>query len=262
MLKIGLIQLNIVTNEKQTNLARAETFIRQAAGAGCDLVMLPELFDTGFSAQIVMSALAEPATATVLATLARTYHINLVAGYAEGMAGNEKIANIAAVYDRNGQVLATYTKIHPFSFAREDRYFLPGTRLVTCAIAGVSASVFICYDLRFPEVFRLIAGEVAIILIVANWPTSRQDHWCTLLKARAIENQCFVIGVNRTGVDQNGLHFPGASQIIDPFGQIICTGDETSELVMAEIDVAEVTRIRKTFPFLQDRRPLVVQFES
>jgi omega-amidase len=261
-MKLGLIQLNIVTNAKHTNIARAETFIRQASGEGCDLAILPELFDTGFSEQIVTSAAAEPVTSDVLAALARTYHINLVAGYAEGLPGRAKIANAAAGYDRGGQLLVHYTKIHPFSLAGEDRYFVPGERLATCAIDGVASGVLICYDLRFPEVFRMLASKVAIMMIVANWPTSRKDHWCTLLKARAIENQCFVIGVNRTGTDHNGLHFPGASQIFDPFGQQICAGDETQELVMAEIEVAEVARIRKKFPFLQDRRPLTVQLES
>lgn len=259
MMKIGLIQLNIVTSAKHVNVARAETFIRQAVGEGCDLAILPELFDTGFSEQIVGNAWAEPATATILATLANTYRINLVAGYAEGIPGSDKIANVAAAYDRSGKLLAQYTKIYPFSLAREDRYFVPGEQLVTCSIDGVSVGLFVCYDLRFPEIFRKIAREATVIIIVANWPTSRKDHWCTLLKARAIENQCVVIGVNRTGTDPNGLHFAGASQIFDPFGKMIGVGGETEELVMAEIDITEVGRIREKFPFLQDMRPLTIQ---
>lgn len=223
------------------------------------MVVLPELFDTGFSPNIASVARAAPDTPTRLAHLARTYHVNLVAGYAEPVSGAEKINNTAAVYDRQGTLLAHYTKIHPFAFAQEDRYFLPGQQLVTCGIEGIAAGIFICYDLRFPEVFRCMARDVAAIFVLANWPTSRKEHWESLLKARAIENQCFIIGVNRIGADHKGLQFPGASGVFDPLGRQLCTGEATQELACAEIDATEVPRIRQQFPFLNDMRPISVQ---
>jgi predicted amidohydrolase len=256
MMKIALIQLNITAEAKQTNYERAESFIKKAAQEACDVAVLPELFSTGFPKNIVAIADEEEGeTASVLSKLAKGYNMNLIAGFTEKAIGSEKAKNVAAVYNREGGLIAKYTKIHPFSFTKEDRYFTSGDRLVTFEVEGIPSGIFICYDLRFPEIFRSIAKDVHLIFIIANWPTARKEHWETLLKARAIENQCFVIGVNRTGTDHQGLHFPGASHIFDPFGEDICIGDETAELVMAKIDVAQVIKVRSDFPFLQDMRP-------
>ncbi len=261
MMKIALIQLNIATDAKPKNNERAERFIKKAAQEACDVAVLPELFNTGFSKNIVAIADEEDGeTASVLSKLAKEYHIHLIAGFTEKAIGSKKTRNIAAVYNREGELAAKYTKIHPFSFTREDRYFTSGNQLVTFDVEGVSSGIFICYDLRFPEIFRSIAKDVHLIWIVANWPASRKEHWETLLKARAIENQCFVIGVNRTGTDHQGLHFPGASHIFDPLGQKICSGNETEELLTGEIDPDAVIRIRAKFPFLQDMRPFQMEF--
>jgi len=254
-MKIALIQLNIAFEAKQTNYERTESFIKKAAQETCDIAVLPEVFNTGFSKNISATAEDENGeTASILSNMAKIYHINLIAGFTEKAIGSEKAKNIAAVYNREGVLITKYTKIHPFSFTREDHYYISGDRLVTFDIEGVPSGIFICYDLRFPEIFRSIAKNVHAIFIIANWPTSRKEHWETLLKARAIENQCFVIGVNRTGTDHQAIHFPGASHIFDPFGKCICSGDETEELVIAEIDPNEVMRVRKKFPFLQDMR--------
>jgi omega-amidase len=255
MMKIALIQLNITVDAKQTNYKRAESFIKEAAQEACDVAVLPELFSTGYSKDISVMADKEGETASVLAKLAKEHNMNLIAGFTEKAIGSEKANNVAAVYNRQGELVTKYTKIHPFSFTKEDHYFTSGDRLVTFDLEGIPSGIFICYDLRFPEIFRSIAKNVYLIFIVANWPTSRKEHWETLLKARAIENQCFVIGVNRTGTDHQGLHFPGASHIFDPWGKAICSGNETEELLSADIDPDEVTRVRTTFPFLQDMRP-------
>ncbi len=258
-MKIALIQLNIAFEAKQTNYTRAENLIRQASQAACDIVVFPEVFPTGFSKNLAATADEENGeTAAFLAKMAKIYSINLIAGFVEKVSDSEKAKNLAAAYNRAGVCIAKYTKIHPFSFTQEDRYYQPGNRLVTFDLEGMTAGVFICYDLRFPEVFRSIAKDIQAIFVIANWPTSRQLHWETLLRARAIENQCFLIGVNRTGTDPQGLHFPGASRIFDPFGQEICAGNDTNELVVGDINLDEVRRIRTTFPFLQDMRPLQI----
>lgn len=256
-MKLALVQLNSVWEDRPANLRRAEEFVRQAAEADCDVIVFPETFTSGFSMNIPAAADNSGETTAFLAKQAQQYHIHIIAGFAEA-AGNDKARNVATAHDRKGVLLAHYTKIYPFSYAQEDRHYLAGTDPVTFDIDGVPASVFICYDLRFPEVFRRVARDVHLIFVIANWPCARKQHWDLLLQARAIENQCFVVGVNRIGNDPHGLDYPGSSQILDPMGTIICNGDETEEWLMAEIAPALVTQTRSTFPFLQDMRPCTI----
>ena len=266
MLKIAMIQLNIRCDDKCANYDRAETLLRQAADADCDVAILPEVFDTGFSQHVVRTAATGGNTREFLDAMAADCNLSLVAGIAEpadaaaqssaaAQSGAEqRCRNVAVAFDRNGHLLAAYCKIHPFSFTGEDRFFVSGNRLVTCAIEGISTALFVCYDLRFPEIFRRVARDAQMMIVPANWPTSRQPHWEALLKARAIENQCVIIGVNRTGTNLSGLQFPGASRIYGPFGEEIPSRSISDELLIAEIDITEVARIRRQFPFLQDMR--------
>lgn len=254
-MKIALVQLNIVWESKKANIEKAEYFIKQAVLDKCDLVVFPEMFSTGFSMNI--SIVAEEGygeTASALSGLAKQYGINLIAGFAIKAPVEEKARNMAFAYDRKGMLIATYTKMHPFSFADEDKYYVGGSGTVTFEIEGMSSSIFICYDLRFPEVFRSVAREVQAMFVIANWPTARKEHWETLLKARAIENQCFVIGVNRTGTGGNGINYPGASHIFSPSGDSICNGNEIDEYMTCLINPDEVLEIRSKFPFLKDMR--------
>jgi predicted amidohydrolase len=254
-MKIALIQMDIAWESKRANYARAEKFFRRAARESCDLIVFPEMFNTGFSTNI--SAITEDErgeTSQVLSELAKKYGLNVIAGFAVKKPGRKKLRNLAVAIDRKGSVIATYAKMHPFSFAKEDKYFSAGNTRVIFHIEGVPASVFICYDLRFPEIFRDIASGVQAIFVLANWPGSRKDHWETLLKARAVENQCFVIGVNRTGKDGNGIRYPGASHVYDPMGNDICSGDSKEQFISCEIDPETVTKVRSQFPFLKDIR--------
>jgi omega-amidase len=255
IMKIALIQLDIAWEDKRENYARAEKFFKRAAREACDIIVFPEMFDTGFSMNI--SALADHGrgeTSVVLSGLAKKYGLNIIAGFAEKLSGMKKAKNLAVVFDRNGSVIAKYAKMHPFSFAGEDRFFSKGNTRVIFPIEGISASVFICYDLRFPEIFRDLAKEIQMIFVLANWPVSRKDHWETLLKARAIENQCFVIGVNRTGRDGNGIRYPGSSHVFDPLGKDICSGSAREQFVVCDIDTRTVFKVRSRFPFLDDIR--------
>jgi len=214
-----MIQMDIAWESKEVNFARAGEFVKKACEEKCDIVVFPEMFNTGFSMNI--AALAEEEhgeTSVLLSGLAREYGLNLIAGPAIKKAGESKARNCALAFDRSGMLLANYSKLHPFSFAEEDRHYAAGTETVLFSIDNMPSSVFICYDLRFPEVFRSVARTVHAIFVIANWPSSRIDHWETLLRARAIENQCFVIGVNRTGRDGNGISCPGASHTYDPMG--------------------------------------------
>lgn len=222
----------------------------------CDIAVFPEMFNTGFSMNISTIAEDEDGeTASVLSDMAKRYEINLIAGFSVKAFDGKKGENIAVVFDRKGEFIARYVKIHPFSFAREDQYYPAGESTVVFNIEGMSSGIFICYGLRFPEVFRSIAKKVKAIFVIANWPSSRKEHWETLLKARAIENQCFVIGVNRTGTDGNGIHYPGASRVFDPSGMEICSCNDTNEFITCMINHREVAETRARFPFLRDMRP-------
>ncbi|MBI5055576.1 MAG: carbon-nitrogen family hydrolase [Nitrospirae bacterium] len=255
-MKIALIQLNIEWESKTSNNNSAGLFIEKAAYEGCDTVVFPEMFNTGFSMN--MSSIAEDAngeTSSILSKLAKQYNVNVIAGFPVKSHYDNKAENIAVVYDRSGALIARYSKLHPFSFAGEEQYYFAGNSAVTFNIEGMPSSIFICYDLRFPEVFRIVAREVQAVFVIANWPASRKDHWETLLKARAIENQCYVVGVNRTGTDGNGIRYPGDSHIFGPSGEKICSGGE-EEFLTGEIDPGQVMKTRLRFPFLSDMRPV------
>lgn len=254
-MKIALIQMDTVWENKKANYAKAERFFKKAARESCDIIVFPEMFNTGFSMDIpAISENENGETSRVLSGLAKKYNLNVIAGFAAKDRRQKKAKNLAVVFDRNGSITAKYTKIHPFSFAKEDKYFSAGNTRVVFQIEGVPASVFICYDLRFPEIFRDVARGVQMVFVLANWPSARKDHWETLLKARAIENQCFVIGVNRTGKDGNGIRYQGASHIFDPLGKDICSGGPREQFIACEIDPETVAKVRSQFPFLEDMR--------
>lgn len=254
-MKIALIQLNIEWESKEANYKKAKLFAKKASEEKCDVVVFPEMFNAGFSMNV--SAIAESEngeTNLVLSEIAKKYGIYLIAGFPVKKQDEEKGRNIAVVYDRRGIRIAAYTKIHPFSFAGENKYYIAGSDTVIFDIDGIPSSIFICYDLRFPEIFRKIAKNVHAIFVIANWPASRKEHWEILLKARAIENQCFVIGVNRTGIDGNGITYPGASHIFDPSGNDILCGNDKEEFLLGQINPSEAIEIRSRFPFLKDMR--------
>lgn len=254
-MKIALIQLNIAWESKKTNYEKAESFAKKAAEEKCDVIVFPEMFNTGFSMNV--SAIAEDdygETNSALSEIAKKYSIYLIAGFPVKEQDEEKGRNMAVVYDRTGIRIAAYAKIHPFSFSGEDKYYIAGNNPVVFNIDNTPCSIFICYDLRFPEVFRKVARNVQAVFVIANWPASRRGHWEALLKARAIENQCFVIGVNRIGIDGNAIHYPGASHIFDPLGNDILCGNDKDEFLTGEINPADAAEVRLKFPFLNDMR--------
>ena len=254
-MKVAMVQMDIAWESKEANFAKAREFAKRASEEKCDIVVFPEMFATGFSMNV--TALAEEEngeTSLLLSGLAREYGLNLIAGLAMKRADESKGRNSALAYDRSGRLLANYSKQYPFTFAEEDRYYAAGTDTVLFSVDDMPSSIFICYDLRFPEVFRSVARDVQAVFVIANWPFSRIDHWETLLRARAIENQCFVIGVNRTGRDGNGIIYPGASHIYDPLGKDLCPVRVRDEFLTAEFDPKEVMKVREDFPFLNDMR--------
>lgn len=249
-MKIAIAQLNILWENKEENFKKVERLAQKAKC--CDILVLPEMFNTGFSMNTSLSEIRGGKTEKFLSNLASSLNINIVAGYS--LKYYNKAKNISAVFSRDGRLITTYVKIHPFSLLEEDKYFTSGKSPVVFKIDETPCSVFICYDLRFPEVFRKVADRVSVIFVIANWPSLRDEHWQTLLKARAIENQCFVVGVNRVGVDGNGITYSGHSSVYDPWGESVMIADKKESLNICYLPIEKVSEIRVKYPFLKDRK--------
>jgi len=253
-MKVALAQINIAWEAKEANLAKAERFVRRASEKGSDVVVLPEMFSTGFSMNVEAIAEGEDdRTAAFLSDMARKHLINIIGGFSARVGAKGR--NVAHAYGRNGARLASYAKMHPFCLAGEHEHYEAGGSPVVFDIDGVPSSVFICYDLRFPEAMRAVARKALLVFVIANWPSERIGHWTALLRARAIENQCFMAGVNRTGMDANGLRYPGASAIYGPAGEEVCLAGGREALVVCGFEPAEAEMVRRKYPFLEDMRP-------
>jgi predicted amidohydrolase len=180
--------------------------------------------------------------------------VNIIAGSIAEKKGNE-VQNTAYVFNRQGELTAQYSKIHLFRLMEEEKFLTSGDHIGKIAFDDISAGVMICYDIRFPELARTLALDGAKILFIpAEWPHPRLHHWRTLLMARAIENQMFVIACNRVGISGKA-HFFGHSMIIDPWGEIIAEGGEQKEIISASLQLSEVDSVRSKIPVFEDRRP-------
>lgn len=191
-------------------------------------------------------------TINFFSQLATDYSTHIIAGLIE--ASDEKYYNTLVHLNDSGKLISKYQKIHPFTFTGEDRHYSSGKNPTITKIGNIKIGLSICYDLRFPELYRFYAKEnVDLIVDIANWPEVRIDHWYSLLKARAIENLSYVIGVNRVGEDKAN-RYVGWSTVFHPGGkELLCAKDEV-KIVHTEINKEVVTEVRTTFPFLNDIR--------
>ena len=250
-LKIGLVQFGPVWEDKKASIEKIKKLISNQTGL--DLYIFPEMTLTGFTMQA--KNLAEEIsgeTFTFFSLLAKSIKSALMYGFIEN--GKNKIFNTLVHLNNQGKIISTYRKIHPFSYANEDKYFGKGKNPIITKVKGLKFGLSICYDLRFPELYRLYGKEkVDCIVDIANWPETRVEHWRTLLKARAIENQCYVIGVNRVGDDPK-LHYNGFSSVFDPMGKEIISVENEEKIIEFEIDKTYVEEVRKKLPFLDDIR--------
>lgn len=252
-MKVAGLQLDITWQQPHTNLERAELWIRRAADEGATLITLPEMFATGFSMEVARAAAAREETEALLCRLATSLEVTLIAGTAQVVEeGAGRGANVALVVGPTGDV-STYHKIHPFSFAGEHERYRGGDQVLTVSCGGVHVSPFVCYDLRFPEIFRAVAESSHLLVVIASWPDLRGHAWRSLLMARAIENQCYVLGVNRVG-EGGGQTYRGDSMLIDPLGEVLSSGRGSEMIVGGVVDPAHVEQVRGRFPFLKDRR--------
>lgn len=252
-MKIGLVQNNILWEDKNFNLHMSKDFFKQAKRHNVDLLLFPEMSFTGFTMNINRCGEANSHSINYIKSLCKSFGINAGMGYIEKNSTDEKGKNNYTIISSQGHILCDYTKIHPFSYSNEDLYFTPGDHISYCNINDFTITPFICYDLRFPEIFQIASKKSSLIIVVANWPESRKEHWITLLKARAIENQCYIAGINRVGIG-NSLNYSGNSMIIDPLGNIISKElDNFEGLILGDIYIDDVKRVRYNFNFKNDR---------
>ncbi len=259
-MRVAGLQLDTVWEDREANYRRVEAFARIAKEKGADLLVLPEMFSTGFSMNLGVTKEAHDGPTTgFIKSLARNFKMAVMGGLVlEGHGGLGR--NCARIVDSDGNEVGTYAKCHLFSYADEHLYHEPGAQPMVFALAGVKVAPFVCYDLRFPEIFRLVSPRVHLIVVIASWPAPRQLHWDTLLPARAVENQCFVVGINRVG-EGGGLRYTGGSAVYNPLGERIAFGGDQEALVIAEVDPEEVEKVRTEMPFLNDRRSWPLNYE-
>ncbi|MEO7218559.1 MAG: nitrilase-related carbon-nitrogen hydrolase [Gemmatimonadaceae bacterium] len=255
-LRIALGEYDIGWHDPDTSLDRAARVVSESAAAGARLVILPEMCTSGFTMDV--ANYAEPMNGdrvTRLSHMARSASVWLLAGVPTAVSdSSECIAkNSALVFAPTGELAAVYHKQRLFAYADEQRSYSAGDGPVIVDVDGVRVSPFICYDLRFPELFRRVAESVDVIALIASWPAARRTHWDALLQARAIENQCYFVGVNRIG-EGGGINYDGGSAAFDPWGapviQTALSGAEGTNTVL--VSRAEVNRVRNAYPFLAD----------
>jgi predicted amidohydrolase len=252
--KVAAIQHDVVWEDRDATLARLEPQLRAAAGTGARLVVLTEMFPTGFSMEPQRVAEPEGGPSTeFLRRKAGELGVWLTGSVPIQPAGGDRPVNRLLLAGPDGE-LHHYDKIHPFTYSGEHEHYAAGTERVTFDVEGVRVTPFVCYDLRFADEFWAMAQGTDCYVVVANWPSSRRAHWQALLVARAIENQAYVVGVNRIG-EGGGLHYSGDSRIIDPLGEILAAGAGGETILLADVDPDVVAETRKRYPFLTDRRP-------
>jgi predicted amidohydrolase len=250
-MRLAGLQIDSVWENPEESFRRAEPLAERAAADGARLLVLPETFATGFSMRAEAMATHADAVREFVAGLARRLGVWLLAGLAEP--GDRRPANAYTLIDPDGTERLHGRKIHPFSLVGEAEHYESGDTVGTIGIDGVRITPLICYDLRFVELFRTTAEATDCFVVIANWPKRRSHAWRTLLAARAIDCQAFVLGVNRVGVADGHPH-RGDSALLDPLGEVVATLAHRSGVVSGDVDPDRVAEIRRRYPFLADRR--------
>lgn len=254
-ISVSLAQMNVVVGQVDRNLAQARRMIAEAARRGSQLVLLPELWSTGYD----LENAAGHATALDAGIFAETaalaaQHKIIVAGSCLSTNAPGDFRNTLVCFGPDGNRLGAYSKVHLYRLMDEDKYLTAGDWTTTVDLPWGMAGLAICYDLRFPELFRKYAlAGAQMVLLPAEWPKPRLAHWRTLLRARAIENQMYVVACNRVGTTRQDL-FPGHSAVIDPWGKALVEGGEDEALLTTELDLEEVDKFRSMIPVFDDRR--------
>jgi Predicted amidohydrolase len=252
-MKIALSQMNIKWEDKDKNKAKVLAFINEAKELNVELIVFPEMTLTGFSMNVEKIAESNRGeTIQWFENIAKCHNINIGFGVVE-KTESEFGKNKFIIINDEGVIISDYTKLHPFSYGLEDKYYKSGDSIELSKVNDFTVATFICYDLRFPEVFQLASNQAQLIIVAANWPQSRKEHWITLLKARAIENQCYILGVNRVG-NGNNIYYSGNSMVVAPDGSILIEIEDEEKLLIYDIDIKESLDLRNVFPVKKDRK--------
>lgn len=261
-INITVIQKDLAWEDKRANLEEFEKMILECKDR-MEVVILPEMFNTGFSMKPAEYAeTMEGETVQWMKRIAAQKRIILT--------GSLMIKENDAYFNRlvwmlpNGDY-GVYDKRHLFGYAGEDAHYTSGSKRLIASVKGWKINLLVCYDLRFPVWSRQAgdaedgsSAEYDVLVYVANWPDKRLHAWKTLLQARAIENQCYVVGVNRSGDDGNSIHYPGSSMIVDALGEPLYTGSDKEEIVTYTLKIDEVKQVRSKLPFLKDADHFII----
>lgn len=255
--KISLIQMNVTFGNPEENFKRVVELMAKAMVEKPDILVLPETLNVGFFPKEGLSELADvdgEKTKEVFEAFARDNHVNIVAGSVANKKG-EYIYNTLYVFNRKGNIVCEYDKVHGFTPAEEHNYFKGGDKVINFELDGIKCSGVICYDVRFPELIRTATLRgVDLLFIPAQWPLVRKLHWVTLVTARAIENQMFVCAVNACGF-AGATKYGGNSLLVNPWGEEICHLGTEEEIQTGEIDMDIIQGIRESINIFRDRKP-------
>jgi omega-amidase len=253
-MRVALVSLNQVWGNKNENFQTCRSFVQIAKAQSVELVIFPEMTLTAFSMNTRVTAEDRVSSVTVklFQDLAIEFQIAIIFGVV--FRDGDKATNNALMIACDGAIKGSYSKIHPFSFAGEDKILNGGNEICVVKLDAMNIGLTICYDLRFPEIYSALGRHCDLVINIANWPGRRVEHWHALLKARAIENQLFVVGVNRTGIDGTGLGYVKSSQVINPNGELLSPVTTDVELDIFDIDPEYIGIFKQTFSTTQDRK--------
>ncbi len=257
-LQVCMLQIDIQIGQPDENYRKVAEQLHNAVSGAIkpDVILLPEMWNTGYALDRIQLLADEQGARTkkLISDFCREYAVNVIAGSIADQSDGE-VRNTMYIFDRTGAVVADYSKIHLFRLMDEEKHLVEGNHIGQFELEGVSAGMMICYDIRFPELTRKLAlGGAKVIFIAAEWPNPRLHHWRTLLIARAIENQMYIVACNRVGIS-DGAEFFGHSMIIDPWGEVVAEAGELESLIHAELDLDLVDQVRQRIPVFDDRRP-------
>jgi predicted amidohydrolase len=251
--RVAGLQHDIVWEDRDANFARLAPMIAGAAVSGARLVVLTEMFSTGFSMAVDrVGELPGGPSSMFLVDQARTHGVWVCGTIPERPSADARPFNQLVLAAPDGTT-HRYAKIHPFGYGAEPEHYAAGDAFLTVDVEGVRCSFFVCYDLRFADEFWALAPETDCYVVPASWPRQRAAHWKALLPARAIENQAYVVGVNRVGTG-DGLTYVGDSVILDPLGDVVAVAGDGECVITGDVDPARVHEVRERYPFLRDRR--------
>lgn len=256
-MKIKCIQPDMEFGDVEFNFNEIKAKIEEAAKDSVDVIVLPETWNTGFFPKQYLAELSDnngERVKTEIGALAKKYYVNIVAGSVANVIDG-KVFNTAYVFSRTGECIGEYNKIHAFTPMGEHEYFSQGDKLCTFDIEGHRCGIIICYDIRFPELTRTMALDgLDILFVVSQWPKLRIPHLLALTKARAIENQMFVVCCNSCDTSGETV-YGGSSSIHDPWGEMLALAGEGPEIIEADCDMSIISSIRSSINVFRDRRP-------